>query len=99
MADGSLPYPDRFEGNDDAGGNAYTFYGHSIDITATLDFWDDQIDVYRVRLGKGQTVSVVLHGPKGTSSALALWRPGTQRPPAAISGVRWRCGRGRPSPT
>ena len=54
---------DRYEPNDDAGARAFTLWGRSSRIAATLDFWDDQIDVYRVRLRKGQTVSVSLHGP------------------------------------
>jgi Subtilase family len=77
--DGPIPAPDRYESNDDAGSRAYTLYGRSIDIAATLDYWDDQIDVYRIRLQKGQTVSVSLHGPAGADSNLALWRPGTQQ--------------------
>jgi subtilisin family serine protease len=75
---GPLPPPDRYEGNDDAGSRAFSLYGRSIDISATLDFWDDQIDVYRVRLKKGQTVSVSLRGPAGTDANLVLWRPGTR---------------------
>jgi subtilisin family serine protease len=76
--DGPIPAPDRYEGNDDAGNRAFTLYGRSIDISATLDFWDDQIDVYRIRLRKGQTVAVSLRGPKGTDANLVLWRPGTE---------------------
>src|SRR5439155_22887910 len=75
---GPLPPPDRYEGNDDAGTRAFTLYGTSIDVTASLDFWDDQIDVYRVRLLRGQTVSVSLRGPAGTDTNLVLWKPGTQ---------------------
>jgi hypothetical protein len=74
-----IPPRDRYEGNDDAGARAFTLYGRSIDVKATLDFWDDQIDVYRVRVRKGQTVSVTLRGPAGTDTNLILWRPGTQQ--------------------
>jgi subtilisin family serine protease len=74
---GPLPAPDRYEGNDDAGDRAFTLYGRSIDVNATLDFWDDQIDVYRIRLKKGQTVAVSLRGPAGTDTNLVLWSPGT----------------------
>ena len=74
---GPLPPPDRYEGNDDAGDRAFALYGRTIDVSATLDFWDDQIDVYRVRLLKGQTVAVSLRGPAGTDTNLVLWRPGT----------------------
>ena len=75
---GPIPPRDRYEGNDEAGSQAYTLYGRSIDIKATLDYWDDNIDVYRVRLRQGQTVSVSLRGPVGTDTNLVLWRPGTQ---------------------
>ena len=76
---GPLPAPDRYESNDDAGSRAFTVWGRSIELTATLDFWDDQIDVYKLKLRKGQTVSVSLHGPAGTRPNLVLWRPGTQQ--------------------
>jgi Subtilase family len=75
--DGTIPPPDRYEGNDDAGDRAFTLYGRSIDIVATLDFWDDQIDVYRIKLAKRQTVAVSLRGPAHTDTNLILWKPGT----------------------
>ena len=75
--DGTIPPPDRYEGNDDAGDRAFTLYGRSIEIAATLDFWDDQIDVYRIKLRKRQTVAVSLRGPARTDTNLILWKPGT----------------------
>jgi hypothetical protein len=75
--DGPIPPRDRYEGNDDAGDRAFTLYGRSIDVSATLDFWDDQIDVYRIRLKQGQTVAVALRGPAHTDTNVILWRPGT----------------------
>jgi hypothetical protein len=74
-----LPAPDRYESNDDAGTSAWTFYGRSRQISATLDFWDDQIDVYRVKLRAGQWISVGLRGPAATDTNLVLWKPGTQQ--------------------
>jgi subtilisin family serine protease len=74
-----LPTPDRYESNDDAGERAFALWGRSIDVTATLDFWDDQIDVYKIKLLKGQTVAVSLQGPAGTGPNLVLWRPGTEQ--------------------
>jgi len=76
---GPIPPTDRYESNDDAGHRAFALWGRSIDVTATLDFWDDQIDVYKVRLRQGQTVAVSVHGPPGTRVNLVLWRPGTQQ--------------------
>ena len=75
---GPLPPPDHFEGNDQAGDQAFALYGRSIDIKATLDYWDDNVDVYKTRLTRGQTVSVSVEGPPGTDTNLMLWRPGTK---------------------
>ena len=87
---GPIPTRDRYEGNDDAGTRAFTLWGRSIDITATLDFWDDQIDVYRVKLEQGQTAAVSLRGPAGTDTNLVLWRPGTTQVEGLATGVQTR---------
>jgi subtilisin family serine protease len=76
---GPLPAADRYETNDDAGSHAYILYGRVRNVVATLDFWDDQIDVYRVKLQAGQRLWASLRGPAGTDTNLALWRPGTER--------------------
>ncbi|TMK59102.1 MAG: hypothetical protein E6G60_15190 [Actinobacteria bacterium] len=47
-------------------------------MKATLDYWDDQLDVYKTRLVKGQIVRLGLSGPAGTTSHLLLWKPGTK---------------------
>jgi subtilisin family serine protease len=73
-----LPAPDRYEPNDDAGNRAFTLWGTKRVVSATLDFWDDQNDVYRVFLRRGQRLFASLAGPVGTDPAMALWRPGTQ---------------------
>ena len=62
-----IPPRDRFETNDEAGGDARTLYGPRPALEATLDYWDDQIDVYAIRLRNGQPVSVWLRGPAGTT--------------------------------
>src|SRR4029079_7284260 len=54
--DGVLPPPHRLEPNDDAGGNAARLGPKVTSVKATIDFWDDQIDVYRLYLRKGQKV-------------------------------------------
>ena len=72
-----LPVPDWREPNDDAGTQAFTLWGAKRTVTATLDFWDDQNDVYRLYLRRGQRVFVSLAGAPGLDPALALWRPGT----------------------
>jgi len=76
---GTPPAADRYETNDDAGTRAYILYGRVRNVVATLDFWDDQIDVYRIKLQAGQRLWASLRGPAGTDTNLALWRPGTAR--------------------
>ena len=72
-----LPPADRYESNDDAGSRAATMYGRERTLKATLDFWDDQVDVYRVNIRRGQELRAYLRGPVGTQTNLILWRPGT----------------------
>jgi hypothetical protein len=76
---GPLPARDRFEANDDAGSRAHPLLGEQLRIRATLDFWDDQDDVYAVQLRKGQRVYVGLTGQDLEQDLnLALWSPRTQ---------------------
>jgi len=82
--DGVLPPPDRLEPNDDAGTHAATLNRGVKSVKATLDFWDDQVDVYRVRVPKGERLILNLEGQKGSTVNLLLWRPGTQR----VGGLR-----------
>lgn len=77
--DGVVPTPDRLEPNDDAGGSAATLSAKVTSVKATIDFWDDQIDVYRLYGRKGQRLRFSLGGPEGATSNLLLWRPGTKR--------------------
>ncbi|MBA2475420.1 MAG: S8 family serine peptidase [Actinobacteria bacterium] len=72
-----LPPRDAYETNDDAGLLARRLYGRSRTVEASIDFWDDQSDVYRVLLRAGERFSAALRGPAGTR--LFLWRPGTER--------------------
>jgi subtilisin family serine protease len=77
--EGPLPARDSFEANDDAGSRAHRLTGATRQISATADFWDDQDDVYAIRLQKGQPVYVGLTGTKASvDMSLALWRPGTR---------------------
>jgi subtilisin family serine protease len=75
--DGVLPRPDRYEPNDDAGSQAVKLTAAVRSVKATIDFWDDNVDVYRVYLRKGQRVRLTLDGPAGATSNLLLWKPGT----------------------
>jgi subtilisin family serine protease len=80
---GEVPPRDRFEANDDAGARAYPLPGSARTVDATLDRWDDQRDVYRVGLRRGQRLTVTLDGPAGGESNLFVWRPGTESLAAA----------------
>jgi subtilisin family serine protease len=74
-----LPLRDAFEANDDAGPRARPLSGDTRRIKATLDFWDDQDDVYAIRLEKGQPVYIGLTGPgSGVDISIAFWLPGAR---------------------
>jgi subtilisin family serine protease len=72
----TLPPSDRFEPNDKAS-QAHKLWGRRPRLGATLDFWDDPVDVYRVRLERGQRLHARLAaGWANASVGLALLRPG-----------------------
>lgn len=75
-----LPPADAYEANDDAGERAYRlfFRGASRRLAATLDYWDDQDDVYAVRLRAGQALYAGLKGDRGLDLSLAVWSPETE---------------------
>src|SRR5881398_3211753 len=77
--DGVIPPPDRYEPNDDAGSSAVRLSARVTAVKATIDFWDDQVDVYKLYLRKGRHLRLALNGPEGATSNLLLWRPGTKR--------------------
>lgn len=77
--DGVIPAPDRYEPNDDAGSQAARLTAGVTSVKATIDFWDDNIDTYRIYLRKGQRLKLGLNGPAGATSNLLLWKPGAKR--------------------
>jgi len=85
-----LPVGDRYEANDDAGTRSYEVFGSNRRIKATVDFWDDQDDVYAIRLRKGQRVYVGLTGSDTAADlSLAFWLPGTPSI-ESVGGFRFR---------
>jgi Subtilase family len=75
---GPLPPPDFAETNDDAGTQAHTVWGTHVVIDATLDYYDDPVDVYRVALVGHQKLTATLSGTwAGAKVNLVLWRPKT----------------------
>ncbi len=85
-----LPPLDRGEVNDDVP-TARTLYGSRPSVSATIDWFDDPDDVYRVYLRKGTRITIRVNGPKGQRPALALWLPGTKRI-SAVTQVAVRSG-------
>ncbi len=79
LLSGGPPSRDRLEPNDDAGDDAAALWGRSSRFEATLDFWDDQNDVYAIKLKRQQRVYLSVRGPAGTDTNLILWRPGTEK--------------------
>ena len=73
------PPADHYEANDDAGTLAPQLYGQRKTVVATIDYWDDDVDVYRIKVRAGQKIVARLEGPANTDTNLVLWKPGTQR--------------------
>jgi serine protease len=76
--DDPLPPPDRLEPNDDAGSHAPVLPSSVKQLKATLDYWDDQVDVYKTHLVRGHLIRLKLAGPPGETTNLLLWKPGTK---------------------
>jgi thermitase len=78
LASGSpLPPPDRLEPNDNVP-QAPELWGKQPALQATLDYWDDPRDVYRVKLARGQRLQARAVAQWSQARVrLSLWRPGT----------------------
>jgi subtilisin family serine protease len=78
LTDGTaLPAPDHYEPNDGAGPWAHALPPLPRTISASLDYWDDNVDVYRVHLDKGARLFARLTPDTHAKIRLALWPPGT----------------------
>ncbi len=73
------PNQDRYEANDEAAFAASLWGRKGQRIRATIDYWDDRVDAYRIKLRPGQRLVARLHGPIGANANLFLWKPGTKR--------------------
>jgi serine protease len=89
-----LPAPDRLEPNDDVGRWAAAIYG-KLNKRATLDWWDDPNDFYRVHLRRGQTISVLVRSSK-IDPSIILWKRGLRSLAGARSDLRARRSIHRP---
>jgi subtilisin family serine protease len=76
---------DAYEPNDDAGPRARRLGGGRSHVLASLDYWDDRFDVYRIRLRRGEGLRASIRGSAGTDMNLVLWKPGLHRLGAAAS--------------
>ena len=74
---GPLPATDKYETNDDAGTHAHTVYGKKVAFAATLDYYDDPIDVYRIALSGHERLTANVAAWAGANVGLILWRPPT----------------------
>jgi len=70
------PPRDRYEPNDGAGTSAYPLFGARREFAATLDYWNDRDDVYRIYLRAGERLAATAVGRAGIKPSLSLWRPG-----------------------
>lgn len=85
----ALPASDRDEPNDDVA-QAYRLWGRKPTVNATLDYWNDRVDVYAVKLAAGQRLRVRVKGREYGAIELILWRPGT--PTVLGNGLGWAVG-------
>ena len=75
--DSPLPDPDAYEPNDRVSMATALWGRRGQRIKATIDYWDDRHDIYKVKIRRGQTIAARLRGPAGSNLDLFLWKPGT----------------------
>ena len=83
-----LPPTDSYEPNDDAGPWSHALPPLPRTVGATLDYWDDDVDVYRVALHAGETLYVHLTPKPSARVPVYLWQPGTKH----VLGLRAQVG-------
>jgi subtilisin family serine protease len=77
LRSGRVPPPDFGEPNDDVLLGT-GLHGRVTRLAATIDYWDDRNDVYRVKLNRGQKISVAARSGPNADISLALWKPALQ---------------------
>ena len=108
LAKGPLPPVDHYEPNDNAGPWAHALPPLPRTIEATLDYWDDNLDVYRDLPPEGQRLFARVTPEVTGDDGMSVWAPGTQRVDGldgrrcssrsrGSSGCRRASGIGRPS--
>jgi len=86
---GEAPVPDRFEPNDDIA-IGHAIHGRKARFRATVDYWDDATDVYRIKLRRGQRVTVTVRPSSSLALSAVLWKPALQSLSAARAKFRAR---------
>ena len=86
---GQAPVPDRFEPNDDIV-IGHAIQGQRAHFRATVDYWDDTNDVYRIKLRRGQRVTVAARPSSNLALSVILWKPALASLAAASSKFRAR---------
>jgi subtilisin family serine protease len=79
LRSGPLGAVDAYEPNDNAGPRAWRLGDGRTHVLASLDFWDDQLDVYRIHLRRGEGLRASIRGFAGTDMNLVLYKPGLRR--------------------
>jgi len=75
--DSTLPDPDSYEANDRVSTATSLWGRRGQRINATIDYWDDRADIYKIKIHRGQKLVARLRGPSGSNLDLFLWKPGT----------------------
>ena len=91
LAGGPLPARDFGEPNDDAGSASYPLWGKTRKVQASIDYYDDPVDVYRVLLAKGEQLKVRATGK--ANLRLTLWKPGTTHLVTGAKAAKLRAAR------
>ncbi len=88
LRNGRTPAPDSSEPNDDV--PIGTSVRGTAPFDATIDYWDDPNDVYRIKLVRGQRISAVARSGFEADLSLALWKPGLSSLAARTEALRAR---------
>ena len=83
---GPLPARDALEPNDGVV-NPYPLWGLPRRVAATIDYWDDPVDAYRIKLRRGQALIAALDGPRNVQTELSFWHAATPSFDTAPSGA------------
>jgi subtilisin family serine protease len=88
LGDGSaLPPVDHYEPNDDGGVWSHALPPLPRTISATLDYWDDNVDVYRIYLHQGGKLFARVTPSIRGAVRMSVWGPGTAHVDSPTAGL------------